>query len=124
MVSLFVMDWSPSLSYGDLRTLVSDRDVSGLADNIVKLHMIWLGWAWVALALVAFGVFVIGKAASHRIGHMLAALAAAIGAVLAAFVIVRMFRGPADPELGAWLLPAAYLVLLAAVVVSARRDSA
>lgn len=121
--SLFVLDWAESLTYADLRTLVTDRDMSGAADNVLKVHMSWLGWAWAALAIVGFGVFVVGKVATHRLGHVLAALTAAIGAVLSAFVIVRLFRGPGPgPELGAWLLPAGYLVLLAAAVVSAQRE--
>lgn len=121
--SLFVLDWADSLTYADLQSLVTDRDVSGAADNVLKVHMSWLGWAWAALAIVGFGVFVVGQVASHRLGHVLAALTAAIGAVLSAFVIVRLFRGPGPgPEFGAWLLPAGYLVLLAATVVSAQRE--
>jgi len=43
--------------------------------------------------------------------------------VLSALVIVWLFRGPGPgPEFGAWLLPAGYLVLLAATVVSAQRE--
>lgn len=88
-------------------------------------HFDWLGYVAVAVALVAFGVSVLARAGSHRVGHVVAAIAAAAGALLSMLAIVRLFRLPGlDSDVAAWLLPAGYLVLLVAVVLSARKEPA
>jgi len=117
--SLFLLDWAEGVAFSDFET--GGQSVAGI-DNLVLWNLDWLAYVWVAVAVAAFGLFVIAKVAPHRFGHVVAALVAAIGAVMSAFVVVKLFRGPGDPEYGAWLLPAAYLVLLAAVVVSAQRE--
>lgn len=126
VLSLFVLDWVSSgpnsAGYGDL---VGDgASADAFLDKVMIWHYQWLGYLVAAAAVVAVGAFVLGGAGSRRAGHVIAAVIAGAGALLAALAIVRYFRFPGlDPEFGAWLLPAGYLLLLAAVVVSARRTA-
>jgi len=120
-LSLFVLDWADDVGFSDFRRAIGS--VSGMVDNLVKWNLKGLGYAWAAVAVAATGLFVIGGLSSQRIGHVITALVAAGGAAMSALVVVRLFRGPGpDPEIGAWLLPAGYLVLLAGIVISASRD--
>jgi hypothetical protein len=121
-VSMFVLDWGPDATFSDIRTSVSDLDPSEWADKIVKYYTEGLGYLWLGITGLAVAFAAGGRRAVRRSAHVGAALLAGLGAVLATFVIVRLFRGPgADPEFGAWLLTAGYLVMLAGVAVSARR---
>jgi hypothetical protein len=121
-LSLFVLDWGPEATFSDIRTGLSDLDPPEWADKIVKYYTQWLGYVWLGVTGLAVAFAAGGRSAARRASHVGAALLAGLGAVLAAFVIVRGFRGPGpDPEFGAWLLVGGYLVMLAGVVFSARR---
>jgi hypothetical protein len=126
VASMFVLDW-----YSEGGQSVAFRDFgegsiassAPLLDKLAFWNFKWLGFVVGGVALLSVVVFVVARAGSHRLGHVVAALDVTIGALLSTFAIVRLFR-PAgfDPEIGAWLLPAGYLVLLVAIVVSARAE--
>lgn len=121
-LSLFVLDWAPSSSYADLRTYLSNVDGLEWPDTLVKAYTQWLGYGLLVVTGLAVAFAAGGRSSAGRMAHLGAAFAAAVGAVLSAFVIVRAFVGPGpEPEYGAWLLVGGYLVMLAAVVISARR---
>jgi hypothetical protein len=120
VLSLFVLDWVDGVTFTDFRHTIPPVD--GPIDNLVKANVLWLAFAWAGLATLVAVRFVIGRAGSPRFGHVSTALVAAVGAVMSTLVIVRIFRGPGpDPELGAWLLPAGHLLVVAAAVISARK---
>lgn len=126
VLSLFVLDWvssgPSSAGFGDL--VADGASPDAFLDKLSVWHFQWLGYVVAAVAIVAVAVFVLGRAGSTRAGHVGAAAVAGIGALLATLAIVRYFRFPGlDPELGAWLLPAGYLVLAAAAVVGARTST-
>lgn len=123
-LSLFVLDWVQSASFADVRDAVSSLAAVGVVDEIVQVNYQWLAYAWAAVTVVSTGLLVVARVAGHRLGHTVAAVVAALGALLSTLAIVRLFRGPTDPELGAWALPLGYLVILGAVVVGARRGPA
>lgn len=121
-LSLFVLDWAPALSFADLRTYMSDLDGLKWQDTLVKAYTQWLGYGLLVVTCLAVAFAAGGRTSARRLAHVGAALAAAVGAVLGAFVIVRAFVGPGeDPEFGAWLLVGGYLVMVTALVVGARR---
>ena len=51
-------------------------------------------------------------------------LGSGVAAVLHTVAVARIFRGPADPEIGAWLGVAGYFVIIVAMVVGHYRRSA
>ena len=128
VLSMFVLDWyseaGESLGFRDFGE-GSILSSAPLLDKVTFWNYQWLGFVVAGLALLSVLVFVIFRAGSHRIGHVIAAIDATIGAVLSTFAIVRLFRTDEfDPEVGAWLLPAGYLVLLVAILISARNEPA
>jgi hypothetical protein len=128
VLSMFVVDWyseaGRSLGFRDFGE-GSILSSAPLLDKVTFWNYQWLGFVVAGLALLSVFVFVIFRAGSHRIGHVIAAIDATIGAVLSTFAIVRLFRTDEfDPEVGAWLLPAGYLVLLVATLISARNEPA
>lgn len=126
LLSMFVIDW-----YSEAGQSVGFRDFAEgsilssapFLDKLTFWHFEWLGLVVAAVVLLSVSAFVIARTGPHRAGHVVAAIGAGGGALLSTFAIVRLFRSEAfDPDVGAWLLPAGYLVLLAAVVVSARNE--
>lgn len=128
VLSMFVLDWySAAGESAGFRDFGEGEIPSSapLLDKLAFWNYKWLGYVVAGLTLLSVLVFVIARAGSHRVGHLVAALDATIGAVLSTFAIVRVFRTDEfDPEIWAWLLPAGYLVLLLAIVVSARNERA
>jgi hypothetical protein len=128
VVSMFVLDWySEGGQSARFRDFGEGSVVSSapFLDKLAFWNFKWLGFVTAGVALLSVLVFVVARAGSHRVGHVVAAIDVTIGALLSTFAIVRVFR-PAgfDPEIGVWLLPAGYLVLLLAVVVSSRAEPA
>jgi hypothetical protein len=128
VLSMFVLDWyseaGQSLGFRDFGE-GSILSSAPLLDKVTFWNYQWLGFVVAGLALLSVFVFVVARAGSHRVGHVIAAIVATIGAVLSTFAIVRLFRTDEfDPDIGAWVLPAGYLVLLLAILISARNESA
>lgn len=126
VLSLFVLDWisvgPASASFGDL--VPDGASADGFLDQLALWHYQWLGYALVGVGVAVVIAAVSGAVGRARAGHVAAAVVAGVGVLVTTFAIVRYFRGPgADPEFGAWLLPAAFVVLLVAVIVSARRPA-
>ncbi len=126
VLSMFVLDWVSSgpfsAGFGDL--VADGASADAFVDTLTIWHFQWLGYVVAAAATAAFAAFVGGGVGSRRLGHVITAAVAGIGALLATLAIVRAFRSPGlDPELGAWLLPASFVTILAAVVVNARTIS-
>lgn len=120
VLSLFVLDWVSvgSMSAGFADVVGDGATADAFLDKVTIWHFEWLGYVLVVAALASVAAFVLFGAGSPRAGHVVAAVVAAVGALVSTLAIVRAFRG-ADPEFGAWLLPAGFFVLIAAVVVSA-----
>ena len=126
VLSLFVVDWysegGQSVGFRDF----GDGDILPSApflDELTFWNFKWLGFVIAGLALLAVFGFVIAGVGARRGGLVVAAILAAGGALVSTLSIVRFFRTDSfDPDPGAWLLPAGYLVLLAAIVISARNE--
>lgn len=119
-LSMFGLDWTDGTTYLDL---ADGADASGapFLDTLAIWFLQWLGFALAAASLVTTILALRSRATSGGI-HRAAALAAGLGALGGALTISRIFRDvPIDPALGAWLLPAGLLIVLAAVALDARR---
>ena len=128
VLSMFVLDW-----YSEAGQSVGFRDFADgsipssapFLDQLTFWNFKWLGFVIAGVALLSVFVFVVARAGSHHVGHVLAAIGATGGALVSTLAIVRLFRTDAfNPDFGAWLLPAGYLVLLVAIVISARNEPA
>lgn len=123
-LSLLILDWAETVSFGDMRGVADGAAGLDWPDAVAKFYLRWLGYAWIVLAVVATGVVLTRRAIgrAHRVGHVAAAAVTGLGAVLATFVVVRVLNGfPA--EFGAWLLVGGYGLMLTGVVLSARRPA-
>lgn len=123
-VCLFVLDWDEDAPFRDFRTGLGRARGLEWPDTIIKLYADWLCFALVGATVTFAGLATVARARGRRAAHVFAALLAGAGAVLHTFFVVRLFRGEDDPELPAWLGTAGYLVILAGIVVSARRRPA
>jgi hypothetical protein len=128
VLSMFVLDWysegTESAGFRDFGE-GSILSTAPLLDKLAFWNFTWLGFVVAGLTLLSVLVFVVARAGPHRVGHVVSAIDATVGAVLSTFAIVRVFRTDEfDPEIGAWLLPAGYLALLLAIVIGARNEPA
>lgn len=123
-LSLLILDWEGAVSFGDLRRGADRRTGLDWPDGIANIYLLWLGYAWIVVAVVATGVVLAQRAigGAHRVGHVTAAVVTGLGAVLATFVVVRVLNG-VEASFGAWLLVGGYGLMLTGVVLSARRPA-
>ena len=121
-LSMFVLDWTDGATYADFADNAETASGMPFLDRLAVWHLQWLGYLLAVLAVGSLAVALFAARSSGRVSHRLAAVASGVAAVWSALTIVRLFRTlPVDPGFGAWLMPAGYLVMIAAVVLSARR---
>lgn len=126
-LSLLGVPWTtegPGFSFLDLSE--ASRDADGSEETVVWAYAVAGGFLLLAGALV--GVVLAGTPLPGRLGaatgwRILASAGCALAVVLHTVTVVRTFRGPASPEIGAWLGVAGYFVIIAAMVIGHYRRS-
>lgn len=128
-LSIIVLEWADDVSFPDLRDLAEERTGLDLADEtwpdeVAKAYLLWLGYTWITVAVLATGWVLARRAigGAHHVGHVAAAVVTGLGAVLATFVVVRVLNG-VEADLGGWVLIGGYGLMLAGVVLSSRRSA-
>jgi hypothetical protein len=125
VLSLFGLKWADTdhSSFTDLRDAFDKADLGSApaVDQFVKVYATALGYL-LLVAVVAGLVLVAARMRSEsRATHVVVALVAAAGAVAHAVVVERLFRGPIDPKLGAWLAVLGYLAVIVGMAFGRRR---
>jgi hypothetical protein len=128
-LSLFALKWA-DVEKGTFLNLGSQARKVG-SDNYpytsVYLYAAWAGFVLFAVAvflIVAAGLPVPRSATGNTYNRVLGSVVAGGAAVLQTVVIVKLFKGPASPQFGAWLGVAGYLVAVAGLTLGARRRTA
>ena len=124
-LSLLGVPWSTEgsgLSFFDVSEAA--REWSGDGELVIRIYGAFAGFLMLFLALV----FVVGAGvplprspAAATINRMLTSFGCSVAVVLHTVTVVRIFRGPASPEIGAWLGVVGYFVIIAAMVVGHHR---
>ena len=127
LLSLFALDWADGgATFSKLRDAYADAP-SGLpaADAMVKGYAQF--GAYLLLAMVALGLVLV---ATGALGHgrgfprAVVAVVAAVAAVVHLAVVLRLFRGPASPEAGAWIAVVGYLAAIVGLGFGPKRRRA
>lgn len=120
-LSLLGVPWvtdGPGVSFLDLSEAA--RDADGSEETVVWVYAVAGGFLLLAGALV--GVVLAGTPLPGRPGavtawRIVASAGCALAVVLHTVTVVRVFRGPASPDIGAWLGIAGYFVVIGAMVL-------
>lgn len=125
-LSLFALDWADGSdgAFLDLSSRVRDAGSDAVNDNGIYLYAAWLGFVLFGVTVVLTvlaGLPVPPTAAGNRYPRIVCSLVAGLAAVLHTVAVVHVFRGPADPQFGAWLGVGGYLVVIVGMVLGARR---
>ncbi|MGH3481691.1 MAG: hypothetical protein ACRDPQ_00505 [Nocardioidaceae bacterium] len=124
-LSLFVLKWADADKGGFLDLSKAARDAGGDgADQVIYTYAAFGGFVlfglaavWVLLAGLPIPASQGGNTYQRIIGSVICGGAA----VYQAAAVMHLFRGPAAPEIGAWLGVAGYFVIVAGMVIGARR---
>lgn len=127
-LSLLGLSWADHVSFLDIgrqarKASLSDATTDSWLDGVPWLYVTSVGF--VLLALAALWVVLAGIPApnSYRgdlTQRTVATCICAVGAVLHTVTVVRMFRGPASPDVGAWLGVVGYFVAIIGLIVGNR----
>lgn len=125
--SLLGVPWvndGPGVSFLDISE--GARDASGDGELLVRSYAIAGGFVLFVLALVAVvlaGLPVPRHASGAAAMRVAATCVCGLAAVLHTVTVVRIFRGPATPDVGAWLGTVGYFIAIAGLVVGHYRRS-
>lgn len=118
VLSLLSLDWANGVGFLDARDAAGELG-GNPADTLLRVSL-QFGSFLVVLATGAAAAVALRRAESSI--PTIAAGAAALGAALHTFTIVRLIRFPgASPELGAWLGTVGYFVVIAGLALAIAR---
>lgn len=151
LLSLFVLKWAKGdhSAFSDIHSAAtkSSGGSLGFADTLTKAYAQYAAYVYLVLAIIGVGLAGFGLPRSRGsrlvagffvggvVGIVLqaidqdgtwatqltAALVAGAAAIVQTVAIERLFRGPASPQIGAWLGVVGYLVVIVGVALGARR---
>lgn len=126
-LSLFGVPWvsdGPGANFFDVSEAA--RNASGGGELVVRAYAAAGGFVLFVVALVAVvlaGLPVPARPAGAAVLRVVATGLCGLAAVLHTVTVVRIFRGPASPEIGAWLGTVGYFIAIVGLVVGHYRRS-
>lgn len=132
VLSLLALEWGKDVTFPDLAKHSSDHipALPFVEDGIFSDFLSWLyvkglGFVWLGVLTLVLVLVAVSLRGRDRSGpRVLAALVAGLGAVAQMTVVVRLGRGPADLEFGAWVGVFGYLVAVVGVGIGSSRPTA
>lgn len=126
-LSLFGVPWisdGPGVNFFDISE--GARNASGDGELLVRIYAAAGGFILFAIALAAVvlaGLPVPSHAAGASAMRVTATFVCGLAAVLHTVTVVRVFRGPATPDIGAWLGTIGYFIAIIGLVIGHYRRS-
>lgn len=126
VLSLFVLSWmdADKGTFVDLGTAARQFGSDNYPYTTAYLYAAWAGFVLLAVTVVLVllaGLPLPRNATGNTYARIVGAIVAGGAAVLQTVTIVQVFKGPASPQAGAWLGVAGYLIVIAGLVIGARR---
>lgn len=125
-LSLFGVPWisdGPGANFFDISD--NARNAGG-GEFLVRAYAAAGGFLLFAMALVAVvlaGIPVPPRLSATSFTRVIATCVCALAAVLHTVTVVRLFRGPASPDVGAWLGTVGYFIAIIALTIGHYRRS-
>jgi len=117
-LSLFGVPWASHVNFFDISE--GARNASGDGELLVRIYAAAGGFILFVIALTAVvlaGIPVPARASGAAVMRVTATFVCGLAAVLHTVTVVRIFRGPASPDIGAWLGTVGYFVAIVGLVV-------
>lgn len=125
-LSLFALKWADNSdgTFVDLGKAVRKIGSDDYPYLTAYLYAAWLGFVLFAATVIfvlAAGLPLPRSRTGNIVPRVVGAVLAGAAAVLQTAAIVDVFKGPGDPQFGAWLGVAGYLVVVVGMAIGARR---
>ncbi len=127
-LNLFAFKWADvgQGTFLDLSSNVRRASGSGgdTADKLARAYIGYLAFVLcgvTAVWAVLSGVPVPRSAFGNNMQRVVGTVIAGVAAVLHTLTVVRVFRGPSAPEIGAWLAVVGYFISIVGMTLGARR---
>jgi hypothetical protein len=127
-LSLFVLEWADGegSTFWKLSEAVRDAGGDGI-DTVIATYAGFAGFVLFGLAAICVllaGVPIPATRGGATYNAIIGTVICGGAAVYHAAAVTRAFRGPASPEIGAWLGVVGYFVIVVGMVIGARRVAA